>query len=112
MYIRGDDYLRELLERPCFEAKMVFNKYGAIVFPASLQHREQKAEQISYEDDYKGNALAAMLRPGEIEIRFHKCMADEDVRQILRAILNDGPLAAMRGWRATYQGREVPYSDD
>ncbi|MDX9912064.1 MAG: hypothetical protein RBS39_09550 [Phycisphaerales bacterium] len=40
--------------------KKAFNDRGAIVFPASRQHREVKREGVSYEDNYRGNALAAM----------------------------------------------------
>ena len=86
---------------------MVFNEAGAIFFPANLQHRDQKAAQISYEDDYAGNALAAMLAPGRVEIRYHKNFSDERVTQIVRNLMTEPSLAFMRGWQVTYQGRAL-----
>ncbi len=72
MLIIGADYLTSLLSEGSFSAKMVFNANGAIMFPVSQEHRDQKAPGISYEDGYQGNALAAMLAPGKIEIRGHR----------------------------------------
>jgi len=37
------------------------NEIGILIFPASAQHATVKADGISYEDDYKGNALAAVF---------------------------------------------------
>jgi hypothetical protein len=56
--------------------KLVFNSRGAIFFPVDQQHRDQKAPGISYEDDHAGNALAAILSPGRIEIRRHSDFSD------------------------------------
>ena len=64
MLLLGLEHLPHLLDKHVLSLKMAFNARGAIVFPVSRQHREMKAEGISYEDDYKGNALAAMLAPG------------------------------------------------
>lgn len=68
-------------------AKMVFNANGAIFLPTAHQHRDHKAEGISYEDDYKGNALAAMLAPGRIEVRYHSGYSDAEVTRILRNLV-------------------------
>ncbi len=72
-----------------------------------MQHREQKAPQISYEDDYAGDALAAMLAPGRIEIRYHRDVSHERAAQIMRVLLAEPRLAFMRGWHVTYQGRTL-----
>jgi hypothetical protein len=66
-----------------------------------------KAEGISYEDNYKGDAMAAMLMPGLIEIRNHKAFADAEVARIVGRLLQRPELAFMAGWRVTYQGRPV-----
>jgi len=58
MLLIGADYLEELVEQGGFySAKVVFNAKGAIFFPVNQEHRNQKASGISYEDNYKGNAL-------------------------------------------------------
>ena len=37
-------------------------------FPGATEHRTVKAAGLSYEDDYKGNAMAAIISGGRIEI--------------------------------------------
>lgn len=103
----GEQYLPALASGEVHEAKMVFNQRGAIVFPVSRQHREMKAAGISYEDDYKGNALAAMLRRDAIEIRFHQAFKDADVARIVAALLTLPEFARMRAAHVTYQGRAI-----
>jgi hypothetical protein len=61
MYVSGANYARELVDGERTSVKMVFNARGAVLFPETEQHRDHKANSISYEDDYAGNALAAML---------------------------------------------------
>ncbi len=56
------------MQQPFYTLKMVFNDQGAIFFPVSAKHRDMKAPGISYEDDYKGNAMAALVSPRTIEI--------------------------------------------
>ena len=107
MLLVGVDLLRGLVEQGEFSAKMVFNEKGAIAFPATHQHREQKVTGISYEDDYKGNALAAMLAPGKVEVRYHKSFSDRDVGAVIRSLLACPELSFMRGWQFTYQGRPL-----
>ena len=111
MVLIGADYLRGLIAAGSgFSAKMVFNDRGAIVFPVQRQHREMKAEGISYEDEYRGNALAAMLMPGRIEVRYHRAYTDADVARMVRAIVSTPELGMMAGWVLTYQGRAITES--
>lgn len=107
MIILGLEHLDRLVRREVLSAKVVFNAAGAIFFSVKLQHRDHKAEGISYEDDYKGNAMAAMLAPGSIEIRRHAAYSDAQVAAILASLLSDDRLSPMRGWSATYQGRPL-----
>jgi hypothetical protein len=108
----GVDHAAALVEGRTYSAKLVFNQSGAIFGPVWTQHRDMKATSISYEDDYKGNALAAMLAPGKIEIRFHKAFKDQKVATILRQLLAAPELAAMRSWQVTNQGRPIDCSPD
>ena len=103
----GIEHLLSLLERRTFTAKMVFNEKGAIFLPVGTEHREAKAEGISYEDNYKGNALAAMVTTGRIEVRFHQAFKDAKVTAILRELLSTPELQPMKGCELTYQGRSL-----
>jgi hypothetical protein len=110
MILLGLDHILGLIEGKVHSGKTVFNASGAIFFPVSKQHSDMKAEGISYEDNYKGNALAAMLAPGKIEIRFHKAFSDERVAAVVRELFSMPELAGMRGWVVTYQGRVLECS--
>lgn len=107
MFVRGANCLRMLLREGDFSAKMVFNRAGAIIFPVSGEHRDQKMPGISYEDDYRGNALAAMLCPGKIEVRYHEMFSDENVRTLLDALFAEPELFDLVDWELTYQGRRI-----
>jgi len=107
MYLQGVDFISDLALRPHFQAKMVFNEAGAIFFPTACEHRDQSGPSISYADNYKGNALAAMISPGLIEVRYHNAFTDAAVASILSEILSEPGLACMAGWKASYQGRDL-----
>ena len=66
-----------------------------------------KAAGISYEQDARGNALAAMLKTGLIEIRFDPRFNDDRVVGMVRKLLMCPELAPMIGWKVTYQGRAL-----
>ena len=107
MILLGVEFMLSLVEEDPFSAKMVFNESGAIFFPINQQHCDQKAEGISYEDNYKGNALAAMLAPGKIEIRYHQQFSDNRVASIMALLMEQPRLSFMKGWQVTYQGRTL-----
>ncbi len=104
MVFQGTELLSGLEKRTL---KLVFNENGAIVFPASAQHRHQKLSGISYEDDYAGNALAAMITPDRVEIRFHQDYSDERVQTLVATMLRHDELAPLRTRRVLYQGRAL-----
>jgi len=108
MHLRGTEYITNATTQPNFQAKMVFNEHGAIFFPVTREHRDQSGPGIQYADNYKGNALAAMIAPGTIEVRFHRDFSDQQVGEILRSITNHPSLGCLRGFKATYQGRPIP----
>ena len=107
MIITGDEHLQALAAGLVHAAKMVFNERGAIVFPTTRQHREMKAEGISYEDNYAGNALAAMLRRDAIEIRFHRGFDDASVARIIAVLLAAPAFSCLAHPSVTYQGRTI-----
>ncbi len=108
MHLQGTEFIASASTQPHFQAKMVFNANGAIFFPVSSEHRDQSGPDIHYADNYKGNALAAMISPGTIEVRFHRDFSDQQVGEILETITNHPSLACVRGFAVTYQGRLIP----
>ena len=109
MIVIGVGHIMPLLVQQHFSAKMVFNGHGAIVFSVHQEHRTQTAEKISYEDNYKGNALAAMLAPNKIEIRYHNAFTDARVAIIIAQLKQHPDLYFMVDWNATYQGRQLEF---
>ncbi|MFO0834692.1 MAG: hypothetical protein U0638_06965 [Phycisphaerales bacterium] len=107
MIVLGVEHLDRLVRHEVLSAKMVFNAAGVVFLPVKQQHRDHKAEGISYEDDYKGNAMAAMLAPESIEIRRHSAFSDVQVVMIIASLWHDDRLAPLRGWKVTYQGRPL-----
>ena len=107
MVLLGVEFMLSLVEEDHFSAKMVFNDNGAIFFRVNLQNCYQIAEGISYEENYKGNALAAMLAPGEVEIRYHQQFSDNHVASIVASLMEQPRLSFMKGWQVTYQGRAL-----
>ncbi len=107
MTVHGSEHLEAVIAGEVYDAKMVFNDRGAIVFPSKRQHREMKMEGVSYEDDYQGNALAAMVRRDAIEIRFHRAYDDKAVARIMSRLLATPELACIAKAQVTYQGRAI-----
>jgi hypothetical protein len=110
MHIAGVEHIQAFLDRSASAVKVVFNTNCAIFFPASEQHRDQKAPGISYEDDYQGNALAGTLFADRIEIRFHRGFSEAQVANLLATLASQPGLSLLQNCQATYQGRAVPSS--
>ena len=87
MQIYGLDLIRSEIDSGGYEVKLVAHEQAVAFLPRTAQHRDVKIQGLSYEDDSKGNALAAMVSPGRIEFRHHRAFSDERVRQIALAIL-------------------------
>ena len=95
------------IERGSYFVKCLLTRDRAVFFPATLQHRDVKMDGISYEDDYRGNALAATVVHGRIDIRFHSAYSDEAVATIVQGLLAQPDMAWATGFTATYQGRSI-----
>ena len=61
----------ELLKAPRGDLKFIFNHKGIVFFPAAQQHRDVKINGLSYEHDYRGNAVAGLVMKDRLEVRFH-----------------------------------------
>ena len=107
MHLQGIDYIQEEAAKPYFSAKMVFNAKGAIFFSVRSQHQDMTGPEIRYRDNYQGNAMAAMLAPGKIEIRFHQGYSDRQAAQIIQSLKQQPELSFMADWEVLYQGRKL-----
>lgn len=107
MHLQGTAFIRSETEKPHYAAKLVVNMQGAIFFSVSAQHKDQSGPGIYYKEGYKGNALAAMLAPGTIEIRYHRDFTDDQVARIMSALLSHRDLECLSPSRVTYQGRAI-----
>ena len=85
--------------------KCILNSTAAVFFPGTIQHRDIKREGVSYEDDYRGNALAATITPGTIDVRFHKEYADALVKSLFDQLLTLSEMSWAAGFTVRYQGR-------
>ena len=107
MKISGIDSIKPYTDLPGYFVKCLLTDFAAVLFPGSLQHRDVKRDGVSYEDDYRGNALAATITPGRIDIRFHKDYADDRVRRICHELLQSPEMDWASSFAAFYQGRPV-----
>ena len=87
--------------------KFILNDSGVFFFPATQQHRDSKFQGLSYEDDYRGNAVAGIVMPERVEIRFHKDFSDDHIRNLWRSVLSSPELADARLGQLYYQGRQI-----
>ena len=97
---------QELLSRPT--CKLLLNNTAVAFFLPQSQHNSIKVAGLSYEDDYKGNALAGICSERRIELRYHKEFSDVHVQQILTALLKDIP--QLRNYSVSYQGRPISFA--
>jgi len=108
MQIIGATHLEEDLKaEPFRKHKAVLNETGILIFPASVQHATMKADGISYEDDYNGNALAVVFDAHTFEIRWHREFSEDRVRALLHKLRGIVDLASLTAQRVTYQGRPI-----
>lgn len=104
MNIVGEALVKESLRQPGYFFKAILNDSGAAFFSGKTEHRTVKVAGLSYEDDYKGNAMAAVITDGRIEIRNHAGFSPGRVGAIVRELLAQPQLQGLKGFAVTYQG--------
>jgi hypothetical protein len=97
----------ELLQGERGSVKFLLNDAAILFFPARQQHRDVKAHGLSYEDDYRGNAVAGMVVESRVEIRFHSAYSDERIRNLWKRVLQDPAMINLGLGKLLYQGREI-----
>lgn len=105
MVVYGIDSIAPMLKQNGYVFKMIANDSGVVVFPHTTEHRDATHAGIKYADDSRGNALAAMVKPGRIEFRFHQQFTDERVKHLVMRLLALPEMEFARSFIVTYQGR-------
>lgn len=103
------DFLKDSLNKNNLDLKFISNEEAIIFFPSSLQHRSIKAHGLSYEDDYKGNAVAGIVNGKQVEIRFHAAFSDNRILNLWTLILVTAQKADLNltDFTLHYQGRKL-----
>jgi len=94
-----------LLDTPG-DLKFIMNESGIAFFSVKQQHRDVKTHGLSYEDEYKGNAVAGIVSSERVEIRYHSAFSDDHIRRIWSRVIAAGIPRARLG-KVLYQGREI-----
>jgi hypothetical protein len=72
-----------------------------------VQHWDVKPEGLSYEDDYRGNAVAGLFVGSRAEIRFHSAFSEERISNLWSQFLAAPECAGFSSGRPTYQNRAI-----
>ncbi|HSI09590.1 MAG TPA: hypothetical protein VK985_13460 [Rariglobus sp.] len=109
MRILNMELLQSALKAQFPRLKFIANEDAVLFFPESQQHRATKAPGLSYEDDYRGNAVAGIISGAHVEIRFHAAFSDNRILNLWTLTLVtaeklDLPLA---DFTLYYQGRRL-----
>lgn len=104
MKVISADFLQEELERPGYFLKAILNEHGVAFFSRKTEHRTVKFDGMSYEDDYKGNALAAIITDGRIEMRNHRDYSSGRVGLIMSSLRERPELQCIRNFSVQYRG--------
>ena len=107
MIVYGFNSIAALLEQDGYLFKLLANDSGAVLFPHTTEHRDATQVGIKYADNSRGNALAATVKPGRIEFRFHPGFSDQRVKKLAHRLLVLPELNFARDSIVTYQGRTL-----
>lgn len=107
MKVSGMESIAPYLAAEGYFVKCIVNGSAAVFFPGAIQHRDVKQDGLSYEDDYRGNAMAATITPGMIDVRFHRDYRDEVVKAIFERLLALPEMKWAGKFTVRYQGRTL-----
>jgi hypothetical protein len=75
------------LSQPIFLVKCLLSEKTVVFFPASTQHADVRVAGLRYEDESKGNALAATMTSKRFGIRLHAKFSAAAVARIVQQLL-------------------------
>ena len=96
-----------LIESEHYLFKLIANEFGVVFLLHTTEHRDAGRANIKYADNYAGNALAAMVKPGVIEFRYHKEFSDDRAKAVARSIIDHPTLSFALNFTVTYQNRTL-----
>ena len=105
--VYGFDSIAAMIEQDGYLFKMLLNDVGVVLFSHTTEHRDAGHPGIIYADQSRGNALAAMVKPGRIEIRYHQQFTDQRVKRLMEKILATPEFEFARSFAVSYQGRPL-----
>lgn len=109
MRILNIELLQSALKAEFPRLKFIANEDAVLFFPESQQHRAAKAQGLSYEDDYRGNAVAGIIGGEQVEIRFHAAFSDNRILNLWTLLLVTAQKLDIHltGFPLHYQGRKL-----
>jgi hypothetical protein len=105
--IINSELLKATLASNGLSVKFLLGDGIIVFFPLTQQHRDIKSHGLSYEDDYRGNAVAGLVTPSGAEIRYHKGFSDDRIRALWARLRALPECSDARLGRLLYQGREI-----
>jgi len=105
MHVYGRDAIESILQEDRYVFKLLANDHGVLLFSRDIEHEQISEPDIRFEADSVGNALAGVVKPGHIELRFHDDFGDERVRLLMERMLALPEMTFARGFEVVYQGR-------
>jgi hypothetical protein len=107
MTLYGVEFLNDLPRRQHWEAKCLLGDAGLAIFHPAVQHAQAGFPGLSFREGAAGMAIAGMLRPGVVELRFHAGFSDSRVSELWRRVVALPGAEALRDFAVTYQGRAI-----
>ena len=107
MNVVGTDLVQKEVQQTGYFFKAILNDSGAVFFPGTSEHRTVKRAGLSYEHDYKGNAMAVVVTRGRIEIRNHRDFSVARVATIVNDLLKHPELQCLRGFPVEYGSNKL-----
>lgn len=104
MVVYGFDIVQVQLSNESYFFKLLANESAVAIFSGEIQHRDFKSHGLSYEDDYRGNALAATVTPRRIDFRRHLTFSADRVRQVVATMLELPEFGFASNFQITYHG--------
>ena len=87
MEVLGLETIALELEQPSFLVKCLLSEKTVAFFPATSQHVNVRIAGLRYEEESKGNALAATVAPRRFGVRLHAKFSAEVVGRIVHQML-------------------------
>ena len=105
MQVYGLEEVSQELAQTGYFVKCLLNREALLLFSSLIQHRDVTRHGLSYEDDYRGNAMAGIVKPGKIEVRFHAAFEDVIVKSLFSELFCMPEMNWASNKIVEYQGR-------